>query len=180
MMTQTTSSDIRENPQEDNVTLTAGLAVLALGDQVRDSQLICNGDLSTRSSTSTEENDTMRPFIDPGLVTKRRKRTNETWLSDFVSPGSAPQSSYSPIAQAVKKLLPERTACRLGKEICLIECLMEDFLQVVEEQVVNMNDRIIGVQNKWLFRVYSPIGKQFDIETDKSSSLFCLGLLRTF
>jgi len=57
----------------------------------------------------------MRPFFDPGLVVQKRKHVNETWLSDFVSPTSAPQGAYSPLSQAVKKLLPERAACRLGK-----------------------------------------------------------------
>jgi hypothetical protein len=55
------------------------------------------------------------PHIDPGLVIHKAQQADETWLSDFVSPGSTPKSSYSPLAQAVKKLMPERTACRLGR-----------------------------------------------------------------
>lgn len=116
MMTQTTSSELRENT-EDNATLTAAFARFTLGDQILSDGDALLGDLSTRSSTNTEENYTMRSFIDPGLVIQKRKQTNEKWLSDFVSPASAPQGSYSPISQAVKKLLPERTACRLGEKI---------------------------------------------------------------
>jgi hypothetical protein len=119
-MISTTSSVATENNEEDNSTLTAGFAALALGDQILHPETTLNGnsipdDLSSRVSTSTDENDTMRPFIDPGLVIKKRKPVTETWLSDFVSPTSAPQGAYSPLSQAVKKLLPERAACRFGK-----------------------------------------------------------------
>lgn len=108
-----------ENTEEETHTLTNGLAKLALNGQSTDFQTSLDfngvsGDLSTRSSTSTDENYTMRPFVDPGLVVQKHKQTTEKWLGDFVSPASAPQSPYSPFSQAVKKLLPERTACRLG------------------------------------------------------------------
>jgi hypothetical protein len=121
-MISTTSSVVTENNEADNSTLTAGFAALAFGDKITHPETTLNGnsipdDLSARSSNSSDENYNMRPFIDPGLVIKKRKQVNETWLSDFVSPSSAPQGAYSPLAQAVKKLLPERTACRLGNEI---------------------------------------------------------------
>jgi hypothetical protein len=111
---------------EDNSTLTAGFAAFALGDQIIHPESTLNGDsipddVSSRSSDIIEqnqnnhdENHVMRPFIDPGLVVQKRKNVNETWLSDFVSPTSAPKGAYSPLSQTVKKLLPERTACRLG------------------------------------------------------------------
>lgn len=110
----------RKNNEQDNSTLTAGFAALALGEQILHPETTVNGnsipdDVSSRSTPNTEENYTMRPFIDSGLFVKRRKNIQETWLSEFVSPASAPQGAYSPISQAVKKLLPERAACRLGK-----------------------------------------------------------------
>ena len=74
---------------------------------------------SARSSMHENENDQkkslLRPFIDPALIVRKSRPVEETWLKDFKSPPSAPQSAYSPITQAVKKLLPERTACRFGK-----------------------------------------------------------------
>jgi hypothetical protein len=116
----TTSSIATENNENDNLTLTAGFAAFALGDQNLHSETILNenaipDDLSSRSSTSTEENHTVLPFTDPGLVIQKRKHVNQSWLNDFVSPTSAPQGANSALSQAVKKLLPERTACRLGK-----------------------------------------------------------------
>lgn len=119
MMISTTSSLAAETNEEDNSTLTAGFAALAFGEKITHPETTLNGnaipdDLSTQSSTSSQESYTMHPFIDPGLVIHKRKNVNETWLSDFVSPTSAPQGAYSPLSQAVKKLLPERAACRLG------------------------------------------------------------------
>jgi hypothetical protein len=119
-MNSPTSSAATKNNENDNSTLTAGFAALALGDQILHPETALNGnstpgDLSSRSSTSTEENHTVLPFIDPGLVIQKRKHVNESWLSDFVSPKSAPQGANSALSQAVKKLVPERTACRLGK-----------------------------------------------------------------
>ena len=66
------------------------------------------------------EHQSMRPYIDPGLVIMKRTQTGEAWLSDFVSPKSAPEGAYSALAQAVKKRLSERTACRLGKTTALL------------------------------------------------------------
>ena len=111
-----------ENTEEKTHTVANGIAALVFNDRSTDPQtsLDLNGaldDVSNRSSMTTEENYTMRPYVDPGLVIQKHKKTRERWLGDFVSPASAPQSPYSPISQAVKKLLPERTACRLGKEI---------------------------------------------------------------
>jgi len=116
-MTTTTSNN---EELEDNSTLTAGFASLALGDEILHPESTLNGnsipdDISSRSSNNSDQNHIMRPFFDPGLVVQKRKHVNETWLSDFVSPTSAPQGAYSPLSQAVKKLLPERAACRLGK-----------------------------------------------------------------
>ena len=121
-MLSTTSSVATENNEEDNSTLIAGFATLALGDKILHPETTLNGnsvpdDLSLGSSTSTEENNTMRPYTDPGLIAPKRKKVNETWLNDFVSPKSAPQGAYSPLSQAVKKLLPERAACRLGQSV---------------------------------------------------------------
>lgn len=111
-----------EETEKETHTVANGLAAIVFNDKSTDFQtsLDLNGassELSTRSSTTTEENYTMRPYVDPGLVIQKHKKTTEKWLGDFVSPASAPQSPYSPFSQAVKKLLPERTACRLGKEI---------------------------------------------------------------
>ncbi|CAF3524220.1 unnamed protein product [Rotaria sordida] len=125
-MATLTSSEIIDNHEEDNSTLTAGFAALAFGDKILNPETTLNGhsipdDVSSHSSNSSDQNQhnhnvthIMRPFIDPGLVIQQRKTANETWLSDFVSPTSAPQGAYSPLSQAVKKLLPERAACRLG------------------------------------------------------------------
>jgi hypothetical protein len=109
-----------ENNGENDSTLMAGLAALAFGTKITNPEATLNGnsipdELSTRSSTNSQDSYPIRPFIDPGLVKHKRKNVNETWLSDFVSPTSAPQGAYSPLSQAVKKLLPERAACRLGK-----------------------------------------------------------------
>ncbi|UJR23710.1 hypothetical protein I4U23_026691 [Adineta vaga] len=109
--------------EENNSTLIAGLAPLVLGDNIVHSGIelndstITDDDSSSRSSNSANHqrhNHVIRPFIDPGLVRKKPQHLNESWLSDFVSPRSAPQGAYSPLSQAVKKLLPEKTACRLG------------------------------------------------------------------
>lgn len=62
-----------------------------------------------------EENNGLRPFTDPGLIARRRRSSHEVWLKDFVSPKSAPQSPYSALSQTLKKIVSERTACRLGK-----------------------------------------------------------------
>ncbi|CAF0797242.1 unnamed protein product [Didymodactylos carnosus] len=56
----------------------------------------------------------IKSFIDPVLIIQKQKHVAETWLNEFQAPMSAPQSAYSPLAQLVKKALPERTACRLG------------------------------------------------------------------
>jgi hypothetical protein len=119
-MISPTSSIETENNEKDNSTLTSGIAALPFSEQLMHPQSTLNGnstpdDLSSQSSTDTNENHTPRPYIDPGLVIKNRKHTTETWLSEFVSPTSAPQGSYSILSQAVKTILPERTACRLGK-----------------------------------------------------------------
>lgn len=75
---------------------------------------------SNQDSSSENENDSekslLRPFVDPNLLIRKQRPAEETWLKDFQSPSSAPQGAYSPIAQAVKSILPERTACRLGNE----------------------------------------------------------------
>ena len=89
--------------------LVAGLATLAVDDESSPRPTI-NGHHNQNSHR------TMLPFVDPGLVVQKRKHPSETWLSDFVSPTSAPAGAYSPLSQAVKKLLPERTACRLGEK----------------------------------------------------------------
>lgn len=109
-----------ENKEQDNSTLPADCAALAISDEVLHPDTTTNGNsipdtLSSLSSTNSEENDTMRPFMDSALTKRRRKHVEETWLKEFVLPTSAPQGAYSPIAQAVKRLLPERAACRLGK-----------------------------------------------------------------
>ena len=125
-LSMTTSPDKPENNEENNSTLIAAFAPLALGDQILHPESTLNGnsipdDISTHSSDINQQNEhnhrvnhMVRPFVDPGLIIQKRKQANETWLSDFVSPKSAPQGAYSPLSQAVKKLLPERTACRLG------------------------------------------------------------------
>ena len=68
--------------------------------------------LMTETNSSTDE--CLRPYIDPKLVQRHQHHVDESWLSDFVSPQQAPQGAYSAVAQAVKKFVPERTACRLG------------------------------------------------------------------
>ncbi|CAF2870943.1 unnamed protein product [Rotaria sp. Silwood2] len=125
-MTTSTSSETSEDHEENDSTLKFGLATLALGDKISNPETTLNGnsvpdDVSSLSSNSSDPNKhnhnethVMRPFTDPGLVIQQRKKVTETWLSDFVSPTSAPQGAYSPLSQAVKKLLPERAACRLG------------------------------------------------------------------
>ncbi|CAF0855375.1 unnamed protein product [Rotaria sp. Silwood1] len=125
-MTTSASSETSENYEEDILTITADASALALDDKNLNSETISNDnsnldDVSSLSSNSSDQNThnhnethIMRPFIDPGLVAQKCKTAHETWLSDFVSPTSAPESAYSPLSQAFKKLLPERTACRLG------------------------------------------------------------------
>ena len=108
-----------EQNEEENSELTVDLAALALGNKSSDFPAAINGNSlpdhrTNRSVMSTTSSFTMRSFIDPGLITTKRTNINETWLDDFVSPKSAPQGAYSPLSQAVKKLLPERTACRFG------------------------------------------------------------------
>ena len=119
-MISTTSSAVTENNHDDGSTLIAGIAALAFGTKITNPEETLNGssirdDLSTKSSINSQSSVPLRPFIDPGLIRRKRKNGNETWLSDFVSPARAPQGAYSPLSQAVKKILPERTACRLGK-----------------------------------------------------------------
>jgi hypothetical protein len=104
-----------DNHEEDNSTLIAGFATLALGNQILHPEATINGNsIPDDVPNSISHNHIMRPFIDPGLVIKRRHHLNETWFSDFVSPTSAPRGAYSPLSQALKKVLPERAACRLG------------------------------------------------------------------
>lgn len=101
-----------------------GLIPLASGDHIPHPQATPSNhnapstDLHTPSSSSSSTNSdntyAIRPFIDPGLVRKKPQHLNEAWLSDFQSPRSAPEGAYSALSQAVKKLLPERTACRFG------------------------------------------------------------------
>ncbi|CAF4312555.1 unnamed protein product [Adineta steineri] len=120
-------NDEENGEREDNSTLMAGFETVTLGDDIQQQpDIILNSnaaseDFSSHSYDSNDQKQTnhyknhvIRPFIDPGLIQKKPKHLNESWLSDFVSPSSAPQGAYSPISQAVKKLLPERTACRLG------------------------------------------------------------------
>ena len=126
-MSSSTSAALEENHEEDNSTLTVLSTATALADKVVQPETAANsdslpGDASSDSSStsnqnqnSQDENSAMRPFVDPGLVVQKSKDVPESWLSDFVSPTSAPRGAYSPLSQTVKKLLPERTACRLGK-----------------------------------------------------------------
>ncbi|CAF1073880.1 unnamed protein product [Adineta steineri] len=120
-------NDEENGEREDNSTLMAGFETVALGDDIQQQpDIILNSNAASEDSSSHSydsndqkqtnhyKNHVIRPFIDPGLIQKKPKHLNESWLSDFVSPSSAPQGAYSPISQAVKKLLPERTACRLG------------------------------------------------------------------
>lgn len=90
---------------------------LAPGDKILPHETPVNG----HSNGCDHNHPRMRPFIDPGLVIQRTATTGQSWLSDFVSPKSAPEGAYSFVSQVVKKIMPERTACRLGKPMDSME-----------------------------------------------------------
>ncbi|CAF1294181.1 unnamed protein product [Adineta ricciae] len=111
-----------EQQEEKNSILIAEFAPLTVDDQISHPELESNrngigqDDFSHSSLNTTRSRHTpvIRPFIDPGLVQKRAHQASDSWLKEYDSPSSAPQGAYSAVSQAVKKLLPEKTACRLG------------------------------------------------------------------
>ncbi|CAF3772889.1 unnamed protein product [Rotaria socialis] len=125
-MATLTSTEINDDHEENDSTLTANTAALTfhnrisqhtttlIVDSTPENMSSLNSYSSAQNQNNHHETEVIRPFNDPGLAIQQSKSTSEKWLIDFDSPKSAPQGAYSVLSQAVKKLVSERTACRFG------------------------------------------------------------------